>query len=257
MRQVQLHFACARFILLFILACSAADTLAAPPLVTTKLVFTTQPVNGTAGQVLPAVQVSAESATGKVVTTDNTTQVKLTLSSNTLNGTLTQTVVKGVATFSNLSINTVATGYTLTAATPTLQVPPVTSATSGAFDIVPAAPAKLVFVQEPTNVAAGEFVAPAVTVKVEDAFGNVATNDSTTSVDVGITLCSTANVLESATDVAGIATFPSIRLNTVATGRVLDASATGLTADQSTSFDVTANTDRLFWNGFDEPLCTP
>jgi hypothetical protein len=252
--RARVSICCTSLLILGLIFCSTA-ALSAPPLPPTKLAFTVQPVNGTAGATLPAVQVSSEDATGKVVTTDNTTQVQLTLSTNTLNGTLTQTVVKGVATFSNLSINTAATGYTLSAAAANL--PPLTGATSNPFDIVPAAPAKLLFGQEPTNVAAGEYIVPAVTVRVEDAFSNLATNDSSTQVTVSIGLCGGPIPLEIVADNAGIATFGALRLNSMATGVILDASATGLTGASSTKFDVTANTDRLFFNGFDDPACTP
>ncbi len=50
----------------------------------------------------------------------------------TLSGTLTVASARGVATFSNLSVNNAGTGYTLTAAAPLL-----TSATSAAFNITP------------------------------------------------------------------------------------------------------------------------
>jgi len=55
---------------------------------------------------------------GNLVTTDNSF-VTLALGSNpgssTLNGTLTVAAVGGVATFSSLSVNTAATGYTISA----------------------------------------------------------------------------------------------------------------------------------------------
>ena len=57
----------------------------------------------------PAVQVTVEDGLGNPVTTDNTTQVTLSLASNpggsTLSGTLTQHRRPGVATFNNLSLN--------------------------------------------------------------------------------------------------------------------------------------------------------
>ena len=65
-----------------------------------SLVFTTEPSNGSAGQALAPITVSVEDKFGNVITTDNTSQVQLTLSANTLNGTTTQTVVNGVATYS-------------------------------------------------------------------------------------------------------------------------------------------------------------
>lgn len=222
----------------------------------TQLAFTVEPSNGIAGQTLSPVAVAVEDKFGNIVTTDNTTQVMLTLSKNTLNGTLTQTVVNGVATFNNLSINTAATGYTLSAAAVNAIL---TGATSTPFDISAGmgVPNKLAFMQEPTNTPAGAYVNPAVTVVVQDIGGNTVTTDNSTMVTVSMTLCGGPITLESATDSAGIATFPTLRLNTVATGDVLNATAPGLAGAPSTAFNVTANPDRVFFDGFDDPACTP
>src|SRR6185503_12982381 len=68
----------------------------------------------------------------------------------TLSGTTTATAVSGVASFSNLSINKVGTGYTLTAASA-----PLTGATSAGFTITPTTASKLAFTAQPTNTTAG------------------------------------------------------------------------------------------------------
>jgi hypothetical protein len=87
--------------------------------------------------ITPAVTVAVENAGGNVVTTDNSTQVTLAITSGTgttgavLSGTKTVTVAAGVATFSNLNINLVGTGYTLTASSS----PSYTAATSSGFNI--------------------------------------------------------------------------------------------------------------------------
>ena len=54
--------------------------------------------------------------------------------------------VNGVATFSNLTLNQIGTGYTLTAAASGL-----TGATSPAFNVTVGPPVKLVFLSQPTN----------------------------------------------------------------------------------------------------------
>ena len=222
-----------------------------------RLVFTTEPSNGSAGQTLAPIAVSVEDILGNVITTDNTSQIKLTLSINTLNGTTTQTVVNGVATYSDLSINTIGTGYTLTAASTNVGPPPLVSAISTPFNIGLGAPNKLAFVQQPTDTPAGQYVNPAVTVVVQDSGGNTVTTDSSTLVTISIMTPCGAITLESETDSAGVATFPTLRLNTVATGDVLNATAPGLAGAPSTAFNVTANPDRVFFDGFDDPACTP
>ena len=80
---------------------------------------------------------------------------------------VTVNAVNGVATFSNLSLNAIGTGYTLAATSASL-----TSTTSGAFNITAGAPAKLAFGVQPSTTAAGASITPAVTVTVEDAAGN-------------------------------------------------------------------------------------
>jgi 3-polyprenyl-4-hydroxybenzoate decarboxylase len=57
------------------------------------------------------------------------------------------------------------------------------------------------------------------------------------------------------TTVNGVASFPNLTLWTVATGAVLQATATGLTSVNSSTFNVTANSDVVFRNGFE--TCTP
>ena len=86
----------------------------------THLGFTVQPSNTGARLVIaPAVVVVAQNASGNADTT-YTNSVTVTIGANPGGGTLsgTSTVVSshGVATFSNLSINKVGAGYTLTAA---------------------------------------------------------------------------------------------------------------------------------------------
>jgi hypothetical protein len=102
----------------------------------THLVFTVQPGNTAAGATItPALQIRAATSAGTVDTTYvNTVTVVLGANpgSATLAGTAAVPAVGGVATFSNLSINNPATGYTLIAAAPTL-----TSATSATFNVTP------------------------------------------------------------------------------------------------------------------------
>jgi Big-like domain-containing protein/invasin-like protein len=96
-----------------------AATVTVSPGPPTQLCFTVQPSNTLAGRVItPAVQVTATDASGQIAT-GFTGPVTVAIGSNsttTLLGTTSVAPVNGVATFANLSIKSVGTGYTLTAA---------------------------------------------------------------------------------------------------------------------------------------------
>lgn len=106
----------------------------------TQLAFLQQPTNTAAGSTItPAITVEIQDAGGNLVTTATNT---VTIAFGTdpsggtavLSGTLSVAAVAGVATFSDLSIDTGGTGYTLTASAAGL-----TGATSNSFNItVPA-----------------------------------------------------------------------------------------------------------------------
>jgi hypothetical protein len=74
-------------------------------------------VSTAAGQTMSPVIVEVVDAFGNVVTGDNSDSITLSIGNNpaggTLSGTLTVTVVNGVATFSDLSIDLAGAGYTL------------------------------------------------------------------------------------------------------------------------------------------------
>jgi Chitobiase/beta-hexosaminidase C-terminal domain len=86
------------------------------PATPAKLVFTQQPSNAsTQAAISPAVLVSVEDSSGKLVTTA-TNPVTLALTGGqSLVGTLTEIPANGVVTFNNLTINTAGSSYTLTA----------------------------------------------------------------------------------------------------------------------------------------------
>ena len=77
----------------------------------------------------------------------------------------------GVATFSNLSVNLVGSGYKLNATSGALP-----AALSNSFDATSGPPATLAFLVQPSNVVAGSVIAPAMSVTILDAGGNVVTN---------------------------------------------------------------------------------
>jgi hypothetical protein len=81
------------------------------------LLFLQQPTNTAAGQTMSPVILEVVDAFGNVVTGDNSETITLSIGNNptggTLSGTLTVTVVNGVATFGHLSIDLAGAGYTL------------------------------------------------------------------------------------------------------------------------------------------------
>src|SRR5207302_878658 len=114
----------------------------------------------------------------------------------------------GVASFVNLSIDKVGTGYTLTATG-------AGSATSAAFNITAGTATQLAFSVQPSTTAAGAAITPAVQVTAQDAQGNTATG-FTGNVTVAIgtnpgsgTLAGTATVAAS----AGVASFVNLSID--------------------------------------------
>src|ERR1700674_5884135 len=99
-----------------------------------KLALTVQPTNVVAATTItPAVTVTIEDAQGNPVTTATnavTMAIGTNPSSGTLAGTLTVNAIAGVATFADLSINAVGSGYTLAASGTGL-----TGATSNSFNL--------------------------------------------------------------------------------------------------------------------------
>jgi hypothetical protein len=100
------------------------------------LVFLQQPTNTTVGQTISPVMVAVVDQFGNIVTSDNSDTITLSLNPNPsggmLRGTLTVTVVNGIATFNDLSIDLVGDGYTLHA-----RVAGLMDADSAAFSITP------------------------------------------------------------------------------------------------------------------------
>lgn len=206
----------------------------------TQLVFTQQPTTDTAGHVLtPAVQITAEDAAGNTVTsfTGNiTVSIAVNPSGGTLSGTATKAAVAGVATFTNLSIDKVGTGYRLQAAAGSVKD------TSQAFSILAGAATKLAFTVQPSTTNAGTSISPAVKVAAQDAFGNTVSS-FTSNVTIAITPgTGTAGAILSGTLTlaasSGVATFPNLSIDKSGTGYTLRATTAGLTTATSASFAI-------------------
>src|SRR5438874_8828238 len=104
-----------------------------------------------------------------------------------------------------------------------------------------AAANRLAFGQQPSNTVAGTSISPAVTINVQDSFGNTVTS-STASVTLAIgtnpsggTLSGTLTV----TAVNGVGAFSNLSINRAGVGYTFAASSTGLTGATSSTFNIT------------------
>ena len=202
-----------------------------------KLAFGAQPSNATGGSpIAPAVTVLIQDANGNQ--TASTAWVVVAIGTNpggdTLSGTMGVTAVAGVATFGNLSIDKVGTGYTLTAASLGL-----TGATSNAFNVTVGAAAKLAFGTQPMSVAPATSITPAVTVRILDAGGNLTTSTASVTVAIGSNPGGgTLSGTKTKAAVAGAATFSNLSINLAGNGYTLTAASASLTGATSTPFNV-------------------
>jgi hypothetical protein len=217
----------------------------------TKLVFTTQPSNATAGVALsPSVVVKVEDATGNIAVNDSSTKVTLAIGNNpggaTLAGGGQLTVTNGVATWAGLSLNRSGTGYTFTATDTSTAGPghPYSSATSSAFNISAGAAAKVAFTAQPGGGVFATAWSTQPVVTVQDSLGNTVTGN-TTSVTLAIGTNPASGALTCTTNpvaaVAGVATFAGCKINNIGTGYTLVATDGSLTAATSSAFNITAS----------------
>jgi len=200
-----------------------------------RLAFAQQPTNIAVGSAInPAVTVDVEYGNGSIITSDNS-NVTLSVYSGpngaTLQGNVTVAAVNGVATFGNVSLTTVG-NYTLEASDGNF-----VTACSNVFAATPAAAAKLVFVQQPSNCGTGITISPAITVDVEDQFGNIVTSDTSTVMLSTASGPGTLTGTTTITAVGGVATFGNVSLTT-AGNHTLNASDGNLTSATSSSFTV-------------------
>ena len=172
----------------------------------------------------PPVQVTVFDSAGNVVASF-TGSVKVAIGNNggvlgdgRLTGTTDVAAVNGIATFANLRIDQIGTGYTLTAT-----ASPLVADTSDAFDITatpPPAPGpatKLAFAVQPTNTAPGAMISPPVQVAAVDDQNNIVTSFSgTISIKIGhdgSLLGATLNGTKDVPAVNGVATFSNLSIN--------------------------------------------
>jgi hypothetical protein len=178
-----------------------------PALTPTKMAFTTQPVDGTAGTALAEVRVTLQDAAGNTVAAASSA-VTLNLIGGPAFTPVTVNAVSGVVTFSGLRIDTAGTGYRFEATSGSLS-----AVQSDPFAISPAAAASLELTGLAAAVTAG--VAGNVEVTAHDAYGNVATGYTGTvkftSTDAAATL--PADAAFTVAD-GGSKTVPGVELRT-------------------------------------------
>ena len=223
------------------------------PLAASRLSFTQTPSNSpSAGTVLSPLAVSITDKFGNIIT-NRTANITLSVGSgpSAIQGTKTVRTANGTATFSDIVLNTAGT-YVLNASDPTDGF----TGTDGPFLVSPGVATHLVFTQQPSNVAAGAVMVPAVTVAVEDAFGNIVTNsaNSTFTSSVSLSLSGSPGVFAFAQTFSGVATFSNLTFNAggnytlVALGTVVGAT-TVLQGSTSQPFTVAVGpATQLLWN---------
>jgi uncharacterized protein (TIGR03437 family) len=140
----------------------------------------------------------------------------------------------GVATSPAMTASGTTGGFTVTASTPGASQP-----ASFPLTIVAGAANKLAFVQQPSNAAAGAVISPAVTVQLEDSFGNPV---ASAGAPIGLVLSPPATLLGTvaqSTSASGLATFADLSVHQAGT-YVLTASSNVVASATSASFIIHA-----------------
>jgi hypothetical protein len=217
-----------------------AITPAAPA----QLEVTTQPSTTVAGESInPAVAVLIKDRFGNPTAVSNEVYVELNPhpSEGSLSGTQVVDAVNGTATFSDLWIDKVGTGYSLLFVSPGGPTGFMT-VSSGEFNITPAAPYRAVITREPSDTIVGMAITPAVQVTILDRFDNVATQ-ATRPVSVALGSNPRGAQLRGTTSVnpvSGMATFSDLSVNRAGNNYTLIFGSSGLHSDTSVGFDVAA-----------------
>ncbi|MFZ9794529.1 MAG: FG-GAP-like repeat-containing protein, partial [Gemmataceae bacterium] len=179
------------------------------PLVPAKLGFTTQASGASDGRpfvVQPVMLV--QDVSGQTVTTDNTTQVTLNVSSGASTiGTITRTAVNGVVTFTNVGIDGLPnTNYTLTYTSSGLA-----PATQPIY-LNPGLATHLNLSIPAAGATVGNAFTTQPVLQILDAFNQIVTTDNTSLVTMQVTSGATIIGASSATAKNGIVTFGNVGL---------------------------------------------
>ncbi|HKK46726.1 MAG TPA: invasin domain 3-containing protein [Balneolaceae bacterium] len=192
-----------------------SGTLTVLPRSTQSMAINTQPSDTvTAGAAFPTQPIIfLKDQFGNKVTTDDTTQVTVSINSGngTLSGTLTKTANAGTISFSDL--------YATIADTVTLKFesPGLSSIVSNEIVILPASAADLEYIQQPSNTAQNGTITPPVTLRLLDTYGNEVHQSGITVTLNSESFFNNSSTLSTATDANGIATFDNLVINNNAT----------------------------------------
>jgi len=219
---------------------SGSATVSVVPGPAVALAFTAQPSAVIAGVPLtPPIQVTARDIQGNTATGfggNVTVAIAANPGGGTLTGTKTVAAVGGVATFSDLRIDKMGTGYTLQASSASLPV-----AASGAVQVNAGPVARLAFAVQPVTTVAGSAITPAVVVQARDAFDNPVPGFHDT-ITIALGANPTGATLSGVTKrvaVGGVTSFPGLNLTRTGTAYTLAAVAPGLGPDSSITFAIT------------------
>ncbi len=200
------------------------------------LKFIQQPTTALARGILPQVQVQVVDSQGNPLGNFNG-NVTLTLGNNFAGGKLNDgnpVVVQaqsGIATFSNLSIDTPGNNYTLVAT-----LDDGAQVSSNYFSIGE----KLVFTQQPTDGLPGKTITPTVAVEVENADGSPSSyTGSVTLSFANDTSSGTAHLSGNvATVQGGVASFPNLSIDSSGADYALNATTSDGSMIASDNFDI-------------------
>lgn len=208
-----------------------------------KLAFNVHPANTANHQTIsPDVEVQIlDTFDNLVATATDTVTLAIQIdgaTGSTLSGTVSVAAVNGVATFNNLSIDKVGTGFKLRASSGTL-----TTVDSNAFNITPGVAAKLAFTQQPQNTENHDTIFPSLTIEIRDSYDNLvtaATSGVTLAIQTDPSASATLSGTTTVNAVAGIATFNDLSIDKIGTGYILRATSGALTLADSNAFNILA-----------------
>jgi len=240
---------------------TATLTVTQPPTITKAFNPTSVQVNTNSTLTLTLTNGSAASSQTGVAVSDTFPPALLVASTpnatNTCGGTFTANAGTGTISLINgtiaassscavsVSVTPSSTGSFNNTTGPVSSTNGGTGLTASATLTVFGQPTQLVFGVQPTSAMAGATISPAVTVKVEDASGNVVINGTGSNASVVMTIGTnpSSGVLGGTTSVnasAGVATFSTLSISAQGNGYTLVATSSGLTQATSNFFNITS-----------------